>query len=296
VKAFVGTVIGRRELSPHLVSVTLGGLEGWQSTGIADEYVRLLLPPNDIDEVQLPVIGDDWSFSYPVGATELVPRVYTVSDYRLVDADMRIDVDVVLHDAGPGAAWAKNCLPGDQVGVLEPHGLYRPDPQARKQLLVCDLTAVPAAARILRELPTDHQAYVHVVITDPADEMPLPTTANSSVTWQVVDSELQVADAMTEAVRDFALPKDSTGWYVWLAGEAHASRAVRKYLRRELNWPQSAFYTCGYWQLDAERWKARYEVVADEVNALAAAAFERVGGEEGAYLDELDQIYESVGL
>ena len=135
-----------------------------------------------------------------------------------------------------------------------------------------------------------------MVITDPADEVPLPTTAESSVTWQVVDSELQVADAMTEAVRAAALPKDSAGWYVWLAGEAHGSRAVRKYLRRELNWPQSAFYTCGYWQLEAERWKARYEVVADEVNALAAAAFERVGGEEGAYLDELDQIYESVGL
>ena len=132
-KTFIGTVIARRELTPHLVSVTLGGLDGWQSTGIADEYVRILLPPTDIDEVQLPVIGDDWSFTYPEGASELIPRVYTVSDYRIVDGDTRIDIDVVVHDSGPGAAGASGCRPGDRLGGRGPPGHSRPAPHARKQ-------------------------------------------------------------------------------------------------------------------------------------------------------------------
>ena len=84
---------------------------------------------------------------------------------------------------------------------------------------------------------------------------------------------------------------------MWLAGEARASRAVRRRLRRELGWPQSDFYTCGYWQIDAEKWNARYEEVADQVIAEAAARPQaRAGDDEGAYLDELEDIYEKAGL
>ncbi len=84
--------------------------------------------------------------------------------------------------------------------------------------------------------------------------------------------------------------------YVWLAGEARASRAVRRHLRRELGWPQADFYTCGYWQVDAEKWNARYDEVADVVIAKAEEVQQKVGDDEGAYLDALDDIYDSVGL
>ena len=91
------------------------------------------------------------------------------------------------------------------------------------------------------------------------------------------------------------LPADGSR-YVWLAGEARASRAVRRHLRRELRWPQSDFYTCGYWQVDAEIWNARYEEVADQVIAEAEQAQARAGDDEGAYLDALEDIYEKAGL
>ena len=91
------------------------------------------------------------------------------------------------------------------------------------------------------------------------------------------------------------LPADGSR-YVWLAGEARASRAVRRHLRRELGWPQSDFYTCGYWQIDAERWNRRYEEVADEVAAEAERVRAQVGDDEGAFLDALDDIYENAGL
>mgnify|MGYP006325587353 CR=1 FL=1 len=83
-----------------------------------------------------------------------------------------------------------------------------------------------------------------------------------------------------------------------LTGEpsSRASRAVRRHLRRELGWPQSDFYTRGYWQVDAEKWAARYDEVAAVVTAKAEEAQQLVGDDEGAYLDALDDIYESVGL
>ena len=84
--------------------------------------------------------------------------------------------------------------------------------------------------------------------------------------------------------------------YVWLAGEARASRAARRHLRRGLGWPQADFYTCGYWQIDAETWNARYQEVEEVVVAKAHEVQARVGDDQGAYLDALDDIYESVGL
>ncbi|MFO6452286.1 MULTISPECIES: siderophore-interacting protein [unclassified Aeromicrobium] len=295
-KTFVATVLGRRVLTPHLVSITLGDIDAWESTGIPDEYVRLLLPPRPGAPVVLPEIGEDWSITYPEGAEELVPRVYTISDHRIVDGRVRVDVDVALHDHGIGSDWARTCEPGDRVGILEPHGLYRPAADATDQLLVCDLTGVPALARILRGLEPGVRADVHVVLTDAADEVPLPSVADVTVTWQVVENDHDIPDAIEAVVRGRDLPVDPSGRYVWVAGEARAGRATRKHLRRELGWPQASFYTCGYWQIEAEKWNARYEQVAEQVQAQAMEAYQRAGEDEGAYLDELDTIYESVGL
>ncbi|MBC9226920.1 siderophore-interacting protein [Aeromicrobium senzhongii] len=295
-KTYAATVLGRRQLTPHLVSITLGGLEGWQSTGIPDEYVRLLLPPHPGAKIALPTINEDWSYTYPEGAEPLVPRVYTISDHRVVDGDVRVDVDIALHEQGAGSDWARTCQPGDRVGVLEPHGLYRPAADARHQLLVCDITGVPALARILRELDPGVVAEVHVVVSDAADEVPLPSAADVHAHWEVVEDEHLIPNALEAAVTGRDLPADWSGRYVWLAGEARASRAVRKHLRRGLGWPQAAFYTCGYWQIEAEKWNARYEEVAEMIRVKALAAYERAGQDEGAYLDELDDIYESVGL
>ena len=149
-------------------------------------------------------------------------------------------------------------------------------------------------ARILRGLDPGQQVEVVIVLTDAGDEIPLPSPADVEVTWQVVAEDTGICDALVDAVTSRDLPAEDR--YVWLAGEARASRAVRRHLRRELGWPQADFYTCGYWQIEAEKWNARYEEVADEVLAKAADVEQRVGADQGAYLDALDDIYESVGL
>lgn len=291
--AYTATVLGRTQISAHLVRVTLSVAGDYVSTRIPDEYIRVLIPPTGAD-LALPQIDEKWNITYPEGSVEPDFRVYTISDHRIVEGETQIDLDVALHDEGIGSDWARNCRQGDVVGVIEPHGLYSAEPDVGWQLLVSDITGLPAVARILRELSPGQQAVVHVVLTDPGDEIVLPSAADVDLTWQVVAKDTDISDALAAAVTSRELP--SSDRYVWLAGEARASRAVRRHLRRELKWPQADFYTCGYWQMDAEKWNARYEEVADEVMAKSQEAQQEVGEDQGAYLDALDDIYESVGL
>ncbi|MCW2830164.1 MAG: NADPH-dependent ferric siderophore reductase [Aeromicrobium sp.] len=292
-RTYAATVLGRRPLSAHLVTVTLGGLEGFASTGIPDEYVRLVIPPAGAALV-LPDIDDDWEVTYAAGAREAALRVYTVSDHRIVNGAAQIDLDIALHDRGVGSEWARTCRPGDRVGIVEPHGLYAAPRAVGWQLLVADITGLPAAARILRGLEPGQRAEVVVVLTDAADEIALPSAADVDVTWQVVEQDTDVGAALAEAVTSRDLPDADR--YVWLAGEARGSRAARRHLRRVLGWPQADFSTCGYWQIDSAALSARYEEVQAEVEALAAEALRTAGGDQGAYLDALADIYESVGL
>lgn len=292
-KTYAATVLGRRRLSAHLVSITLGRLGDYSSTGVPDEYIRIMIPPTGTPLV-LPEIDENWTVTYPEGTAEPASRVYTISDHRVIDGQIQLDLDIVLHDEGIGSDWALACEPGDQVGLIDPHGLYAAADDVGWQLLVADITGVPAVARILRNSKPGQVIEAVLVITDPDDEIALPSPADVTVTWQVVGSDTDIAGALADAVTSRELP--AADRYVWLAGEARASRAVRRHLRRELKWPQSDFYTCGYWQVDAEKWAARYEEVQDEVMAKSAEVQKKVGDDEGAYLDALDDIYDSVGL
>jgi NADPH-dependent ferric siderophore reductase len=293
VNTYAATVLGRRRLSAHLVTVTLEVEGDFTGTGVPDEYLRVMIPPPGA-ELVLPTIDERYTVTYPDGAVEPAARVYTISDLRVVDSRVQIDLDIALHERGVGSDWARGCAPGDRVGLVEPHGLYSAPDGVTEQLLVADITGLPALARILRGLQPGQRASAVVVLTDTDDRIALPSPAEVDVEWVLVANEGLISEALSGAVLGAQLPDSDR--YVWLAGEARASRAVRKHLRRELGWPQSDFYTCGYWQVDAETWNARYEQVADQVISEAVQAQEASAGDEGAYLDALEDIYDRAGL
>lgn len=294
-RTHAATVIGRRHLSAHLVTVTLGGLTDFPTTGVPDEYIRVLIPPAGAGVV-LPEIDEaTWTITYPDGAAALIHRVYTISDHRVFDGEVQIDVDVALHDPGIGSDWARDCAVGSAVGLLEPRTLSTVPADAESQLLVADITGLPALARILRGLQPGQRAEAVVVLTDPADEIPLPSAGDVQVDWRVVEHEVDIADALTAAVTERDLPAGGSR-FVWMAGEARASRDVRKHLRRDLGWTHDDFSTCGYWQVDAASKSRRYAQVADRVLAESEQARSAAGADEDAYLDALDDIYDKAGL
>src|SRR5688572_4182387 len=210
VRTHAATVIGRHQLSPHLVTVTLGDLGEFPTTGVPDEYIRLLIPEPGA-ELVLPEIDEaTWTITYPEGAAELVHRVYTISDHRVVDGEARVDIDIALHERGVGSDWARGCAIGSPVGLLEPRGLYAAPDDVEWQLLVADITGVPALARILRRLQPGQRAEAVVVLTDADDEIPLPSAGDVTVLWQIVERETDICEALSAAVIDRHLPADGS--------------------------------------------------------------------------------------
>ena len=77
-QAYEATVTAREQLSPHLVRLTLAGLDGFASTGVPDEWVGLVVPG------------------------QFQSRYYTV---RASDRGELV-IDVVVHEVGLVTEWA----------------------------------------------------------------------------------------------------------------------------------------------------------------------------------------------
>jgi NADPH-dependent ferric siderophore reductase len=111
-------------------------------------------------------------------------------------------------------------------------------------LLVGDLTAVPAMARIAAttDVPTRIWAEVPEV---PAGYFP----DGADITWleQPGDGQSRLA----EVVGGLEWPEGEG--YFWMAGESAQMRAIRKHLMRERRLPGTAYDVMGYWRGGAPR-------------------------------------------
>lgn len=252
-----GIVSKTTPLTPTLVRITLGGegISEFLSTGIGDEYVRVFFPHgDDPTDVSLPVPAGDW-WETPEGAPEAPMRTYTISGVR-PDVD-ELDIDFVIHQAGVAGPWAARAEPGHVVGLNSPTGLYSPPPGITWQVLVADLTGLPAVARIAAVAPEHVRTRVVLEVPDEADRIAFDCGAHVEVTW-VTGGNGHGPSALGQLVRrivDERLPLDEG--YVWVAGETVALRDVRKYLRRELGLPATRFKVVGYWTpIDA--WDSKF--------------------------------------
>jgi NADPH-dependent ferric siderophore reductase len=214
---FPARVESRDELSPHLVRLTLAVDPAFTSTGVPDEWVGLVVPG------------------------QFQSRYYTVRSYGVG----RLVLDVVVHEVGLVTEWVVrgDCV-GSTVTVSEPKGSYALPDGAEWQLLVGDLTGLPALARIAEtsslptriwaEVPDDLSSY-------------LPSTAD--VTW--LQSPADGSSRLAEVVESIEWPPGDG--YFWMAGESAQMRAIRKFLMRERKLPASAYDVMGYWRASTGR-------------------------------------------
>lgn len=284
-----GIVRGNTALSERLRRITLGGpgVADFVTTGIADEYVRLFFPHgDDPTEVSLPVPdGEEWATRE---GTPVAPmRTYTISAVRPGAGEL--DVDVVVHESGVAGPWAALAEPGHVLGLTSPTGLYSPPAETTWQVLACDLTGLPAAARILADRPAGVRTRVVVEIVDDGDRIDLGDGRDLEVTW-VVGGNGHGPSRLGQIVRsivDDRLPLE-TG-YVWVAGETVALRDVRKYLRRELRLSATHFKVVGYWTPIGD-WDERYAALPDSVQRELDAIWEDTENEE---LEDVQLRFES---
>jgi NADPH-dependent ferric siderophore reductase len=209
----------RDELSPHLLRLTLSCAE-FVSTGVPDEWVGLVVPG------------------------QFQSRYYTVRSC----ADGRLAVDVVLHESGLVTEWVvrDDCV-GSTVTLTEPKGSFAPPAEAAWLLLVGDLTALPAMARIAESSGTPTRVWAEV-----PDALPgyLPEGRGGvDVTW--LDTPTDGSSRLAEVVEGIDWPAGEG--YFWMAGESAQMRAIRKHLMRDRGLPAAAYDVMGYWRASGGR-------------------------------------------
>jgi NADPH-dependent ferric siderophore reductase len=208
-RAFSGAVVGREQLSDHLVRILLGGVDGFTSTGIPDEWVALTVPG------------------------QFQTRYYTVRSWSAGE----LVLDVVVHDEGLVTEWAQGPCVGDVVGLSAPKGSFDPASSAGWIVLVGDLTALPAIGRIVESTDLPVTAFVETA------DGPLADYLDADVTW--LEPPAPGESALAELVRGLTWPEGDG--YFWMAGESAQMRDIRRHLRHELGRPSSAYDVMGYW-------------------------------------------------
>jgi NADPH-dependent ferric siderophore reductase len=220
-REYAATVLRREQLSPHLVRIVLGGLAGFASSGVPDEWVGLVVPG------------------------QFQSRYYTVRSWDGTE----LVLDVVVHEEGLVTEWAsRNCV-GEAVTIQEAKGSFAMDPSAAWLLLVGDLTAMPAMARILETVDLDRLDRRVAVWAEVPDDLTGYLRDGADVTW--LEPPGPGESALASVVESIDWP-DGDG-YFWMAGESAQMRAIRKHLMREVCLPSTAYDVMGYWRGGATR-------------------------------------------
>ncbi len=147
-------VLRVEKIAAHMIRVTLGGdLDGFTSLGF-DDHVKLFFPTGKV--------GAD-------GEPEFESRDYTPRRY---DPQAKtLDVEFVLHDAGPATRWAEQAKAGQTLRIGGPRGSFIIPTTFDWHLLIGDDTGVPAIARRLEELPAGSRAVVLAEVDNIADQV-----------------------------------------------------------------------------------------------------------------------------
>ncbi len=235
-------------LTPRMVRVTFGGeqLAGFDSKGPA-EHFRLFLPDSETGELALPIHGPDGN-EFPEGAPRPISRAYTPR--RWDPQTPELDMDIALHDNGPGSTWARSVREGN-VAVISSHagGAYFPDLNVDWYVIGGDESALPAIGTVLEALPPTMRADVIIEVHDDQEELTLRSPASLEAQWLHRKPEEAPCQALVQAMRTVTLPEGNGR--VWVSCEATAMREIRRSFIEERGIDRSMLRTQGYWKAGA---------------------------------------------
>jgi len=117
-RVYTGCVQRTEDLTPSMRRIVLAGegLRGYTTTGVGDEYVRLIFPAPGATEPILPTVTGDCLDYDSIDLATM--RTYTVRDFDPVTGE--VTVDFVVHDGGwppdgpappPPATWSASTPP-----------------------------------------------------------------------------------------------------------------------------------------------------------------------------------------
>jgi NADPH-dependent ferric siderophore reductase len=228
------------------VSVWVGGdaLEGFAAAA-PTSHLKVFLPAEGQTAPILPEYTPDGAVRAEDGPQ---PAVRTYTPRRFDEASGTLEIQFVLHGAGPASEWAERASAGDQLAVAGPGGRFSMDPAAERWWIGGDESAIPAVGTLLEALPDSAAAEVHLEVAGPDDEIELAGPAKTTITWHHRRTPDAWGAELDEAARGAAI---ADGTRVWVACEAAAMRGIRRYLLGERRLPASSLVSRGYWRLGA---------------------------------------------
>jgi NADPH-dependent ferric siderophore reductase len=249
------TVQGRERVSPHFVSITVGGddVQHLERPGY-DQAGRLFFAdPGGRAEVVLPS-GPRWMLQYALRSARQRPRTRSYTIRRFRPDQPAFDIEIGVHQdasggpTAPGVAWALTAEPGDEVAFLDEGCSYAPTPAATWQLLVGDESALPAILAILERSGDALPGEVFLEVPEDDDiRRDVPAPATTRIHWLPRnDPSTRPGTLALRAVQDAQLRPGP--FYTWTAGEASLSTGIRRHLVTERAVPKSDITFRGYWK------------------------------------------------
>lgn len=268
-RLFPATLVGRRQLSPSFVRITLGGPLADVSPTLLDQRVKLLLGnPDALDEL---AGADEWFEAWrTMGERAPALRTYTLTAVRPTTGANgygEVDIDVALHPGsmGPASRFACEAPLGAAVGLVagdrtvtghDEVGVGWHPGHADQFMLVSDETGLPAVTNILATLPDHVTGEVYLEVPTAADVRALSNPAGLAVQWFVRERGESALDALplgacpplqftdTDPVWDEGAGGD---WYGWVAGESGWVRCIRA-IAKASGRPLAQMSLMGYWK------------------------------------------------
>lgn len=276
----------RRVLSPSLDRMVFTGADvARMKTEGPDQRIKVFFPLPGQDAPDVPS-GEDWYARYRALPDDARPPMRTFTIRQLRAEECEVDVDFVLHgETGPASRWATHARPGDRVVLLAPDAdcaessegwEWKPPAGVGQVLLVADETALPAVAGILEELAglaDPPRTLALLEIAQAGDAVPLKAPATAELVWlprgqevhgqrllQAVQARLAAASAVAEGAELDEIDVDAQilweqadasadgAMYAWVAGEAGAVMAIRRYLVKDCGLDRRAITFMGYWR------------------------------------------------
>ncbi|MGB1090789.1 MAG: siderophore-interacting protein [Oceanobacter sp.] len=181
-----------------------------------------------------------------------VMRSFTV---RAIDQSAcKLTIDAAMHDPhgetgeGPAARWVRNVTVGSPLVLIGPGPVKLSEAGADAYALAGDMTALPALACNLEQLPEDATGHCFVEVLSEQDIQPLQKPNGIELHW-VVDGESISDDPenspFVSQIKALDWPQGSV--CTWAACEFNKMKAIRQYFRlREV--PKGMGYISSYWK------------------------------------------------